>query len=120
MVLVPNETWWGKTTFKRVIMRVISNTAALEANLISGGIDMISGDLGITIDQALASENAAKNYTILYKSGLIYEHLDLNLTIRSSKTSGSGRLSFWRLTGPPSQNNCSRTGNPLPTPASIL
>ena len=41
---------------------------------------MISGDLGITIDQALALEKRhAKNYTILYKSGLIYEHLDLNL-----------------------------------------
>ena len=81
VVLVPNETWWGKKpAFKRVIMRVISNTAALEANLISGGIDMISGDLGITIDQALALEKRhAKNYTILYKSGLIYEHLDLNL-----------------------------------------
>ena len=37
VVLVPNETWWGKKpVFKRVIMRVISNTAALEANLISG------------------------------------------------------------------------------------
>ena len=81
VVLVPNETWWGKKpAFKRVIMRMISNTAALEANLLSGGIDMISGDLGITIDQALAFEKRhGKNYTIRYKSGLIYEHLDLNL-----------------------------------------
>ncbi len=81
VVMVPNETWWGKKpAFKRVIMRVISNTAALEANLLSGAIDMISGDLGITIDQALAFEKRhGKNYTIRYQPGLIYEHLDLNL-----------------------------------------
>jgi len=81
VVLVPNETWWGKRpAFKRVIMRVIGNSAALEANLLSGGIDMISGDLGITIDQALAFETRhGKKYQMRYKSGLIYEHLDLNL-----------------------------------------
>jgi len=81
VVLVPNETWWGKKpAFKRVVIRVIGNTAALEANLLSGGIDMISGDLGITIDQALAFEKRhGKKYQIKYKSGLIYEHLDLNL-----------------------------------------
>jgi len=81
VLLVPNETWWGKAPkFKRVVMRVISNTAALEANLLSGGLDMISGDLGITIDQALAFERRhGKSYNIVYKSGLIYEHLDLNL-----------------------------------------
>ena len=81
VVLVPNETWWGKKPyFKRIVIRVIENTAALEANLLSGSIDMISGDLGITIDQALAFEKRhGKKFNIRYKSGLIYEHLDLNL-----------------------------------------
>ncbi len=81
VVLVPNETWWGrKPFFKRVVIRVIENTAALEANLLSGAIDMISGDLGITIDQALAFESRhGRKFNIRYKSGLIYEHLDLNL-----------------------------------------
>lgn len=81
VVLAPNETWWGaKPKFKRVVIRVIGNTAALEANLLSGAIDMISGDLGITIDQALAFEKRhGRKFNISYKSGLIYEHIDLNL-----------------------------------------
>ena len=81
VVLVPNETWWGaKPNFERIVMKVISNTAALEANLLSGCIDMISGDIGITIDQALAFQKRhGKKFNIIFKSGLIYEHLDLNL-----------------------------------------
>ena len=81
VVLVPNKTWWGrKPVFKRVVIRVIENTAAMEANLLSGAVDMISGDLGITIDQALAFEKRhGKDYHIIFKPGLIYEHIDLNL-----------------------------------------
>ena len=81
VVLQPNPTWWGeKPKFKRVIVRVIENTAAIEANLLSGSIDMIAGELGITIDQALALEKRhGRNFTFKYKAGLIYEHVDLNL-----------------------------------------
>jgi len=81
VVLVPNPTWWGKKpAFKRIVVRVIPNTAALEANLLSGNIDMISGELGLTVDQALAFEKRQRGkYNIIYKPGLIYEHLDLNL-----------------------------------------
>ncbi|NQV55832.1 MAG: peptide ABC transporter substrate-binding protein [Rhodospirillales bacterium] len=81
VVLEPNPTWWGKKPgFKRIIVRVIANTAALEANLLSGSIDMISGDLGITIDQALAFDKRhGDKFNIIYKTGLIFEHIDLNL-----------------------------------------
>ncbi|HJO75519.1 MAG TPA: peptide ABC transporter substrate-binding protein [Rhodospirillales bacterium] len=81
VVLEPNPTWWGKKpAFKRIIVRVIPNTAALEANLLSGNIDMIAGELGLTIDQALAFEKRQRGkFNISYKPGLIYEHLDLNL-----------------------------------------
>ena len=81
VVLAPNPTWWGqKPHFKRIVVRVIQNTAALEANLLSGNIDMIAGELGLTVDQAFAFEKRhGKKYNIVYKSGLIYEHLDLNL-----------------------------------------
>ncbi|RMD61001.1 MAG: peptide ABC transporter substrate-binding protein [Alphaproteobacteria bacterium] len=81
IVLARNETWWGaKPAFDRITVRVIENTAALEANLLSGAIDMIAGELGLTIDQALAFERRhGKRFRILYKPGLIYEHLDLNL-----------------------------------------
>ncbi len=81
VVVKPNSTWWGKKPrFKRIVVRVIGNTAALESNLLSGSIDMISGDLGITIDQALAFDKRhGKKFNIIYKPGLIYEHIDLNL-----------------------------------------
>lgn len=81
VVLEPNATWYGdKPQFKRIVVRVIENTAALEANLLSGGIDMIAGELGLTVDQALAFEKRhGQKFNILYKPGLIYEHIDLNL-----------------------------------------
>ena len=57
IVLEPNPTWWGDPPhFQRIVVKVIENTAALEANLLSGSIDMIAGELGLTIDQALAFE----------------------------------------------------------------
>jgi peptide/nickel transport system substrate-binding protein len=81
VVLEPNPTWWGDDPyFKRIVVKVIENTAALEANLLSGGIDMIAGELGLTIDQALAFEKRhGGNYQIVYQPGLVYEHVDLNL-----------------------------------------
>ena len=61
-------------------MRTIENTAALEANLLSGAIDMIAGELGLTADQAIAFERRhGERFTIINKPGLIYEHIDLNL-----------------------------------------
>jgi peptide/nickel transport system substrate-binding protein len=81
VVLQPNPTWWGdKPFFRRIVVKVIENTAALEANLLAGGIDMIPGELGLTINQALAFEKRhGRDYQIAYKPGLVYEHIDLNL-----------------------------------------
>ena len=81
VVLEPNPTWWGpKPHFRRIVVRVIGNTAALEANLLSGAIDMIAGELGLTLDQALALERRhGRRFQFVYKPGLIYEHIDLNL-----------------------------------------
>jgi peptide/nickel transport system substrate-binding protein len=81
IVLEPNPTWWGPPPhFQRIVVKVIENTAALEANLLSGSIDMIAGELGLTIDQALAFEKRhGARFQIVYESGLVYEHIDLNL-----------------------------------------
>ena len=81
VVLEPNPTWYGKKPhFKKITVRVIENTAALEANLLSGGIDMIAGELGLTVDQAVAFHRRhGRKFNIFYKPGLIYEHIDLNL-----------------------------------------
>ena len=42
--------------FRRITVRAIENTAALEANLLSGTIDMVAGELGLSLDEALAFE----------------------------------------------------------------
>jgi len=81
VVLKPNPTWYGKKPgFKQIVVKVIGNTAALEANLLAGGIDMVAGELGFTVDQALAFEmRHGSKFNVIYKPGLIYEHIDLNL-----------------------------------------
>ena len=81
VVLEPNPTWYGDPPhFKRIVVKVIANTAALEANLLSKGIDMVAGELGFTVDQAVAFEKRHDiDLNFMYKSGLIYEHIDLNL-----------------------------------------
>ncbi len=81
IVLARNATWWGqKPAFERITVRIIEKTSALEANLLSGAIDLIAGELGLPIDQALAFEKRhGARFAISYKPGLIYEHLDLNL-----------------------------------------
>lgn len=78
---VRNERWFGAPpAFDRVIIRSIENTAALQANLLSGAIDMIAGELGLTLDQAIGFDaRAGERFRVLYTPGLIYEHVDLNL-----------------------------------------
>ena len=81
VVLARNDSWWGeKPAFERITVRTIENTAALEANLLSGGVEYIAGELGLSVDQALAFEKRhGDDFKVLYRSGLAYEHIDLNL-----------------------------------------
>ncbi|MGH7003151.1 MAG: peptide ABC transporter substrate-binding protein [Alphaproteobacteria bacterium] len=83
IVLEPNPTWWGTPPrFKRVVVRVIENTAALEANLLSGAVDYVAGELGLSLEQVLAMEERHKDkFRFVYKAGLIYEHIDMNLDL---------------------------------------
>ena len=77
----PNPHWKGKVPgFKRIIVRVIENTSALEQNLLSGDIDYIFGELGLTVDQAISLEERAKaRFDFSYPAALAYEHVDINL-----------------------------------------
>jgi peptide/nickel transport system substrate-binding protein len=81
IVLEANPTWYGaKPHFKRIVVTAIENTSAIEANLLAGGIDYIAGELGLTIDQALAFERKhGDRFKAIYRPGLGYEHVDLNL-----------------------------------------
>jgi peptide/nickel transport system substrate-binding protein len=76
-----NPAWPGQAPyFKRIVFRIIENTAALEANLLSGSVDYVIGELGLSLDQALAFDKRHKDrFDVVYKPGLIYEHIDVNL-----------------------------------------
>jgi peptide/nickel transport system substrate-binding protein len=81
VTLERNPTWWGKVpAFRRIVVRAIENTAALESNLLSGSVDYLAGELGLSLDQALAFEKRHDpRFTVLYKPSLLYSHIDLNL-----------------------------------------
>jgi peptide/nickel transport system substrate-binding protein len=81
IVLTPNPYWAGPPGhFRRITVRAIENTAALEANLLAGSIDMVAGEVGPPLDEALAFDKAhGQQFRMIYKPGLIFEHVDLNL-----------------------------------------
>jgi peptide/nickel transport system substrate-binding protein len=81
ILLERNPTWWGETpAFERIVIKAIENTTALEANLLSGEVQMIEGSLGLSLDQALAFERRnGERFQVFYKPGLVYEHMDVML-----------------------------------------
>ena len=81
IALERNPYWTGPApAFDAITVRAIERTTTLEANLLSGNIDMIAGDLGMNIDQALAfRKRHGEGYQMIFKPGLLYEHIDLQL-----------------------------------------
>ena len=81
VVLEPNPHWSGPPpAFRRIVVRAVENTAALEAQLLAGAVDMVPGGLGLPLDQAVAfARRADPRFRVLFKSGLAYEHLEVNL-----------------------------------------
>lgn len=80
IVLERNPHWWGKApSFRRIVIRTIEDTAALEAAALAGDIHMIAGENGLPLDQAVSLENRKPGgKVLLFKPGLVYEHLDVN------------------------------------------
>lgn len=87
ITLEPNPAWGGtKPHFRRIVVRTIENSAALEANLLSGSVDYVAGELGFTLDQALALEKRQRaRFDFTYVPSLLYEHVDLNLDVPAFK-----------------------------------
>jgi peptide/nickel transport system substrate-binding protein len=80
IVLEPNPHWPGPAPgFKRIIIRLIENTAALQANLLSGDVDMVAGEgVGLTIDQVLElRKQQPDRFIYIFKPSLTYEHIDI-------------------------------------------
>lgn len=83
VILQPNPHFYGPAPkIEKITIKLIPNTATMEANLRSGNIDMVSS-LGLSFDQALSFEKKVKaeglGYQVLFKPSLTYEHIDLNL-----------------------------------------
>jgi peptide/nickel transport system substrate-binding protein len=79
VTLERNPAWQGPApAFRRIQVRTVENTAALEAQLLSGQLDMIAGELGLPVEQAAALERrAGPRFRVAYRPGLVYEHLDV-------------------------------------------
>jgi peptide/nickel transport system substrate-binding protein len=64
----------------RITVRMVENTAVLEADFLTGAVDYIAGELGLTVDQALELKSRrAYSFDFAIQNGLNYEHVDFNL-----------------------------------------
>ncbi len=81
IVLTPNPFWHKQPpAFSKITVKTIENTNALEAQLLAGQLDMIAGEVGLSLDQALGLEvRFGERFQFYYRPGLIYEHIDLRL-----------------------------------------
>ena len=81
ITLERNTHWTGAApAFRRIVIRTVESTPALEAQLLAGQVDMIAGELGLPVEQAGALiRRTGQRFRAEYRPGLIYEHLDLNL-----------------------------------------
>jgi len=82
IVLEPNPHWTGKAPpIKRIVARSIADTAALQANLLSGDIDMAPGDaIGLQLDQVLAMQkDNPTGFQYVYNDALAFWNIDFDL-----------------------------------------
>ncbi len=77
--LSPNPHWPGPApAIKHISVRLVDNTAALAANLLSGDVDFSPSGIGITTDQAVALErDHPEQFQFFYRKGLSYERIDM-------------------------------------------
>ncbi len=82
IVLEPNPNWSGtKPGFRRIVVRTIENTASLQANLLSGDVDMTPGEgIGLTLDQVLTMRKQQPDrFDYVFRDSTAYLHLDTQL-----------------------------------------
>jgi len=78
----PNPYWTStRPGLKGISLRLLENTAALQANLLSGDVDMTPAGIGVSIDQAVALQKQhAEQFRFIFKPQLSYEHIDVQLS----------------------------------------
>lgn len=81
IALERNPHWTGKPPqFRRILIKFFENSSSLEANLLSGNVDYVPGESGLSFSQSLAFEQRhGDKYTVVFKPSLTYGHIDVNL-----------------------------------------
>ena len=82
LVLDRNEHWAGQRPyFDQVVIKTIGNTAALQANLLSGDVEMAPGEgVALTLDQVLVLQHQyPQRFHYVFQPNLSYTHIDLQL-----------------------------------------
>ncbi|HZY55569.1 MAG TPA: peptide ABC transporter substrate-binding protein [Reyranella sp.] len=81
IALERNPHWTGKPPqFRRILLKFFENSSSLEANLLSGNVDYVPGESGLSFSQALAFEQRhGDKYNVVFKPSLAYAHIDVNL-----------------------------------------
>ena len=122
VVLEPQSRPGGATSpyFRRIVVRAIENTAALEANLLSGGIDMIAGELGLVARPGAGLREAPRRR--------VPDHLQARPRLRArrpqprqpdpGRPAGAPGAALWRSTARRSASSCSPAASRSPIPAS--
>ncbi len=80
IVFEPNPNWPGaKPAFKRITLKLVESTTALQAYLLAGDVDMIAGEgIGLTVDQVLSlRKQYPDRFAYTFRPSLTYEHIDL-------------------------------------------
>jgi peptide/nickel transport system substrate-binding protein len=81
IALERNPRWTGqKPQFRRILLKFFENSSSLEANLLSGNVDYVPGESGLSFSQSLAFEQRhGDRYNVVFKPSLAYAHIDVNL-----------------------------------------
>jgi peptide/nickel transport system substrate-binding protein len=81
VALERNPSWTGRApAFRRILIKFFENSSSLEANLLSGNVDYVPGESGLSFSQALAFERRhGDKFNVVFKPSLTYGHIDVNL-----------------------------------------
>jgi peptide/nickel transport system substrate-binding protein len=81
IALERNPHWTGAPPqFRRILIKFFENSSSLEANLLSGNVDYVPGESGLSFSQSLAFEQRhGDRYNVVFKPSLAYAHIDVNL-----------------------------------------